>query len=700
MVSARQRQSGSGLPCNLDKCDHGTHVAGIAAGSGTSFAGVAKDADIIAIQVFTGFGSALGSYTADQISGLERVYALRSTYAIASANMSLGGTTTYTEPCNNEPLKPYIDTLRAAGIATVISSGNDYSANGLSSPGCIGSAVSAGSTTKTDEVSIFSNSADFLSLLAPGSSIESSVPLSGYAYKNGTSMAAPHIAGAWAILKQAKPKAGVSEVLGALQFNGMPITDTRIGAGNRIKPRIAVQDALNSLLAPGSWLRWDDGVQIDAIGLNDGGMLSVASHWQPEDIPGDGTITKVRIGVHDVPNSAAVQIWQSNAPDAMELRYSQAFTPAARQINEVVLDTTYEIDAAQELFVGWAATHGTGEFPFALDAATNKNQKGNLLLDGTWHNLSTEGLAGDWLIHAFIEGTCFSDDDCNAENPFCAAGVCSAMQVDTCKVKAGKTVNTDSIKLSGSLDADETDFTAATGGVVVVDLEAEHIPALEKTRWEFPIDAAYLNKGTYASPKINPADKTEPVTSLKIDTIKGTMKFFAKNVDLTGLGCPITIRVQIGDYAAAALMDEPIVNGLKKPCPLPLMMGVYDSLDVTKVNAKKNTGPSSDSISISGTFTIDGSLPLNTSEPAVITLGTDTFTVPGDTFVINNNSYGCKSAVSENGLVTAKFDTIKCTYSISIKNAALSDSGDVDVGLDIFDNPLHASTQITLPPDP
>ena len=79
-------------------------------------------------------------------------------------------------------------------------------------------------------------------------------------------MAAPHVAGAWAILKQAKPKADVSEVLGALQFNGVPITDTRIGAGNRVKPRIEVQDALNSLLAPGSWIRWDDGVQIDAIG--------------------------------------------------------------------------------------------------------------------------------------------------------------------------------------------------------------------------------------------------------------------------------------------------------------------------------------------------------------------------------------------------------------------------------------------------
>ena len=124
-------------------------------------------------------------------------------------------------------------------------------------------------------------------------------------------------------------------------------------------------------------MRWDDGVQIDAIGLSDGGMLSVASHWQPEDIPGGGTITKVRIGVHDIPDSAAVKIWQGNDPDAMELRYSQAFTPAARQINEVVLDPPYKIDASQELFIGWSATHVTGEYPFALDAATNANQQGN-----------------------------------------------------------------------------------------------------------------------------------------------------------------------------------------------------------------------------------------------------------------------------------------------------------------------------------
>ncbi len=250
--------TGSGVDCasSISGCGHGTHVAGIAAGEGNTFSGVAQDAGVIAIQVFSRFDSAndcgssspcVLSYSSDQILGLERVFALRGSYQIASVNMSLGGGRYY-NTCDSDSLKPIIDQLRAAGIATVIASGNDGYTDSMGGPACISSAVSVGSTTKSDVVSWFSNSASFLDVLAPGSAINASVPGGAYESWSGTSMAAPHVAGAWAVLKQANPTASVSEVLTALKDTGESITDTRAGAGNRVKPRVQVDQALAALV--------------------------------------------------------------------------------------------------------------------------------------------------------------------------------------------------------------------------------------------------------------------------------------------------------------------------------------------------------------------------------------------------------------------------------------------------------------------
>jgi len=245
---------GSGGPCLLPGCEHGTHVAGIAAGKGTAFSGVAPDANIISVQVFSAFNTAddcgtrpvpcLLSYESDQMLALERIYALRSTYNIAAVNMSLGGGL-YSSPCDFDAMKTLIDQLRAAGIATVIASGNDGSVNALSAPACISSAISVASTTDgsfrpADEVSIFSNTNQYLSLLAPGETILSSVP-GGYNNLSGTSMAAPHVAGAWALMKSKRPSASVSDALTALVSSGTPITDPGNGL---IFPRINVNAAL------------------------------------------------------------------------------------------------------------------------------------------------------------------------------------------------------------------------------------------------------------------------------------------------------------------------------------------------------------------------------------------------------------------------------------------------------------------------
>ncbi|MBM3128784.1 MAG: peptidase S8 and S53 subtilisin kexin sedolisin [Chloroflexi bacterium] len=258
----------SGVHCDLtiNGCDHGTHVAGIAAGKdpgGLGFSGVAREANIIAVQIFSRFDNAYYcgsstpcalSFDSDIIKGLERVYALSGTYNIAAANLSLGGEMYTTQAACDTAYPAYkdaIDNLRSAQVATVIAAGNDYSSNSIEAPGCISSAISVGSTldggwgaTPVDTVSIFSNSASFLSLLAPGQYIVSSVPGGGYSNWGGTSMATPHVAGAWAVLKSFKPAATVDQILGALTGSGVPVLDTRNGI---TKPRIQIDAALTSL---------------------------------------------------------------------------------------------------------------------------------------------------------------------------------------------------------------------------------------------------------------------------------------------------------------------------------------------------------------------------------------------------------------------------------------------------------------------
>src|SRR5256712_600159 len=254
--------AGAYCPLELEGCWHGTHVAGIAAGNGTPSGlpiwGVGRAASIMSVQVFSRFdgffacgGSppCIGAYPSDILAALERVYALRTRPPLAAVNRSLGGGL-FSSTCDDQPYKPFIDNLRAAGIATVVASGNNGAIDRLSAPACVSTAVSVGATTKDDQVADFSNVDLLLSLFAPGVSIISSFAGGGFAISSGTSMAAPHVAGTWAVLKQAKPTANVDEILQALTGTGVMIEDTLAGTGTT-RPRIQVDLALSALLNPG-----------------------------------------------------------------------------------------------------------------------------------------------------------------------------------------------------------------------------------------------------------------------------------------------------------------------------------------------------------------------------------------------------------------------------------------------------------------
>lgn len=222
-----------------DAHGHGTQVAATAAA-------IAPGAGIAAIDVFDG-GSA---YSSDIIEGIDWVIANKSTYNIVALNLSLGDGVKYTSPCSNKALNPYrqpfID-ARNAGILGIVASGNEGYTDGISGPACTPEAVSVGavydansgsvgwgictdSSTAADKVVCFSDSASFLTLLAPGALITVTGATVG-----GTSFAAPHAAGAVAVLKAAFPSETPDQTQNRLTTSGKPVTDSRNGI---VKPRL------------------------------------------------------------------------------------------------------------------------------------------------------------------------------------------------------------------------------------------------------------------------------------------------------------------------------------------------------------------------------------------------------------------------------------------------------------------------------
>jgi subtilisin family serine protease len=268
--------NGSGADCaaNISGCGHGTHVAGIAAGSPVTLnlgtvSGVAPEADIIAVQVFSEFGQntdcnnsppCVLSYSSDQMVALEHVLSLKESGAfnVASVNMSLGQGQ-YTASCDAD-LPAYqgvVNNLTDAGIAVVIATGNDGFNNAVSSPACHSTAIAVGSTTKQDRVSSFSNVGDGLvDLYAPGSYIWSADLGDSYSYKSGTSMAAPHVAGAWALMHEATNDAAereVESVLYRLQSTGTAVASRESGAAVGFNvPRINIEQASQPTGLPGA----------------------------------------------------------------------------------------------------------------------------------------------------------------------------------------------------------------------------------------------------------------------------------------------------------------------------------------------------------------------------------------------------------------------------------------------------------------
>lgn len=232
-----------------DSGGHGTHVAGTigaVGGNGTGVVGVNWNARIMTLRAGTDtfldstLLNALRYATAMRLRGVR----------VVAVNMSLGGTGA------SLAFRQEIAAARDAGILVVAAAGNlsddlptadnDVVAVYPASYD-VDSILAVASTNHADALSVFSHyGAVSVDLAAPGTAIFSTLTAGGYGRSNGTSMAAPHVAGAVALVAAAEPSLSAAELRDRIvsTVDPVPALAGRVVTGGRLNVRRAVAPAL------------------------------------------------------------------------------------------------------------------------------------------------------------------------------------------------------------------------------------------------------------------------------------------------------------------------------------------------------------------------------------------------------------------------------------------------------------------------
>ncbi|HUG42272.1 MAG TPA: S8 family serine peptidase [Longimicrobiales bacterium] len=228
------RQTGDGAA--EDDAGHGTHVTGIAAGSGVGSApGVAPAATLVAVKVLDdcSFSGCFDTFS-EIVAALDHLIVSQPSLNVRVINMSLGTAALFSGVCDqstafNMAGAQAINTLRGLGVLALAASLNNGSGSQMSSPACLQNVIAVGAVDADDAVAAFSNGNEVTDLVAPGVGIRSLARGGGTLSASGTSMATPHAAGCAALLVQASPTLSPADMAARLRTSPVHVTDPKNG---------------------------------------------------------------------------------------------------------------------------------------------------------------------------------------------------------------------------------------------------------------------------------------------------------------------------------------------------------------------------------------------------------------------------------------------------------------------------------------
>lgn len=238
---------------------HGTHVAGIIASDGSTYSGVATGVDLVAVRIFSDDGTSDMQYL---INALEWVYNNLDSFEnpVTTINLSIG----YMDDSGGyyEQINEWFRLLNEEGIFISVAAGNSFQSltdqSQLSYPAMSEYVVSVGSVGPSGGISSFSQR-DEDTIMAPGQYVKSTVPDyvgnnngvdDDYSSFSGTSMAAPYVAGASTLIRQAMELVGVTDITQQMIYDVIVATADKIydAVTGQFYSRINVLNAVESIL--------------------------------------------------------------------------------------------------------------------------------------------------------------------------------------------------------------------------------------------------------------------------------------------------------------------------------------------------------------------------------------------------------------------------------------------------------------------